>query len=124
LAKIGEVRVALSDHEKRVLEELERGLYADDAKFVNRVTKPKPASSTRIIGGALIALAGVSVLVLAAVSHIVFFGILGFVAMLAGVFVASSGQTTQTNPRKPKGAAAPKPKRPSSGTFFEDHPGA
>lgn len=115
--------MALSDHEKRVLEELERGLYEEDAKFVNRVTKSKPATSARIVGGALLGLAGVSVLILAAVTHIVLFGAVGFVTMLVGAFIATSGQTSKPSDSKPQPKSAGKPKRPSSGTFFEDHLG-
>jgi hypothetical protein len=112
--------VSLSDHEKRVLEELERGLYADDAKFVQRVGNGKPASASRVIGGALLALAGISVLVFAAVSHVIFVGVIGFLAMLLGLLIATSGQTAPHNKAQAKDEPAPKPKRPSTGSFFED----
>ena len=115
-----EVAVSLSDHEKRVLDELERGLYADDAKFAHRVATGKPATSARIIGGALLALAGISVLVLAAVTQIIFFGVMGFLAMLAGVIVATSGQTAQPKAARPASKQTKAPKKPGSGTFFED----
>lgn len=120
----GEVPVSLSDHEKRVLEELERGLYNDDAKFAQRVSGARPATSARIVGGALLALAGISVLVLAAVTHVILFGVIGFLAMLIGVFVATSGQTRSPSVAKPVAKRPTKPKRPSSGSFFEDHLGS
>jgi len=112
--------MSLSDHEKRVLEELERGLYADDSKFVQRVANGKPASANRVIGGALLSLAGISVLVFAAVTQVIFIGVIGFLAMLLGLLIATSGQTAPEKPAKDNEDSGPKPKRPNTGSFFED----
>jgi hypothetical protein len=112
--------MSLSDHEKRVLEELERGLYEDDAKFAQRVASGKPSSSTRVIGGALLSVAGISVLVFAAVTQVIFIGVIGFLAMLLGLLIATSGRTAPEKSVKAKEDSVPKPKRPNSGSFFED----
>jgi len=112
--------VALSDHEKRILEELESDLSDVGSKFTNKVAAPRSLMSTRIIAGSLVAFAGISILILAAFSHVVFIGVLGFIAMLAGLVVATSGRTSQNSGSvQPKPRQA-KPKKPSSGTFFDD----
>ena len=81
--------MGLSEREQKVLEELERGLYADDAKFATRVSAGPNNSAARIVGGALLAVVGLSVLVFAVVSQLTVFGVVGFALMLAGVLVAT-----------------------------------
>ena len=41
--------MGLSEREQKVLEELERGLYADDAKFATRVSAGPNNSAARIV---------------------------------------------------------------------------
>jgi len=58
--------VPLSEHEQRVLEQIERSLYADDPKFAATVRAIDPRTRqrhryARAIVGALIGLAGVAV---------------------------------------------------------------
>jgi hypothetical protein len=40
--------------------------------------------------------------------------------MLLGLLIATSGQTAPDNKAQSKDEPAPKPKRPSTGSFFED----
>lgn len=119
--------MALSDREKKVLEELERGLYADDAEFAQRVQavadkKPKsqPGSAgnpaAKLVAGSVIAVAGLSVLILAVVIQVVAIGVVGFLIMLAGLVLASSNWSNSTLSAKP----SPKPTKKTSGNFFED----
>jgi hypothetical protein len=119
--------MGLSEREQKVLEELERGLYADDAKFATRVSAGPNNSAARIVGDALLAVVGLSVLVFAVVSQLTVFGVVGFALMLAGVLVATGskgakakGEAAPTAKPKvsPSGATAPKPE--SKGNFFEE----
>ena len=119
--------MGLSEREQKVLEELERGLYADDAKFATRVSAGPNNSAARIVGGALLAVVGLSVLVFAVVSQLTVFGVVGFALMLARVLVATGskggkakGEAAPTAKPKvnPSGASAPKPE--SKGNFFEE----
>ena len=119
--------MGLSEREQKVLEELERGLYADDAKFATRVSAGPNNSAARIVGGALLAVVGLSVLVFAVGSQLTVFGVVGFALMLAGVLVATGskggktkGEAAPTAKPKvnPSGATAPKPE--SKGKFFEE----
>ncbi|MEY4985554.1 MAG: hypothetical protein RLZZ359_440 [Actinomycetota bacterium] len=82
--------MGLSEREQKLLEELERGLYAEDAEFVQRVSRSGGFSVRRMIGGAALAVIGISVLLFAVIIQIAAFGIAGFLLMLAGIIVASS----------------------------------
>ncbi len=112
--------MALSEHEKKALEELERSLYQDDAKFAQRVATGRPASASRVVGGAIGAVIGISVLIFAAVTHVVILGALGFVLMLGGLAIATSGQTANPDGKTKLGTQEPKPQKPAGGSFFED----
>lgn len=112
--------MALSEHEKKMLEELERTLYEDDAKFAQRVSTGRPASAARVVAGVISAVIGLSLLLFAAIAHVVVIGALGFVLMLAGVVIATSGQTAQPGEKAKAEPAPQKPQKPSGGSFFED----
>lgn len=79
----------LSEHEQRLLEEMERNLYQNDADFVAKVGGRRTRPSYRsIVLGILVALAGVAILLTGVFLQIVVVGIVGFVAMLGGVLLA------------------------------------
>lgn len=108
--------MALSDREKQVLEELERNLLAEDAKFARKTKLRQPGlknSPAKIVAGALVAVIGISVLVFAAISQVAAFGVAGFLIMLFGILMASSsgGAKPQTGP---------KPSRSRQSGFFEN----
>lgn len=91
--------MALSEHEQRVLDELERGLYADDEGLARRMQKAAVATpdrrrqskAARRIAGAAIALAGLGVLLVGAIIHYTWMGVGGFLVTLAGLVIATSG---------------------------------
>lgn len=118
--------MGLSEREQKVLEELERGLYAEDAKFATKVSAGPSNSAARIVGGALLAVIGLSVLVFAVISQLTVFGVVGFALMLAGVLVAtgSSGGKAKGQPAAAKPTVSPageaKPKDEPRGNFFEE----
>jgi Protein of unknown function (DUF3040) len=102
----------LSEHEQRLLEEMERSLYHNDADFVATVggRRVKPGYRA-IVLGVLLAVVGVGVLVAGVFVQLPIIGILGFIIMFAGVLIAIA-------PPK-KLAAAPddvtRPQAPNSG---------
>jgi len=115
--------VPLSEHEQRLLEQMERALYAEDPKFASSLQKPlfRRASRGRLIGGVLLALAGIGLLVVGVAVKMPIVGVLGFVAMLGGVVLAFTGSGRETSaPANAEGAAAaPKQsKQQSSGGGF------
>lgn len=79
----------LSEHEQRLLDEMERNLYRHDADFVASVSGARLRPSYRsIVLGSIAALAGVALIVVGLATHLVVLGILGFVVLLAGVVLA------------------------------------
>ncbi len=114
--------MGLSEREQRVLEELERGLYAEDAKFAQRVSSGGNLAA-KLVAGVLLAVIGLSVLVFAVIIQIMFIGLIAFVLMLGGLVLATSGgSANQGGGAKNKAANAPGPDKPkkSPGSFFED----
>jgi hypothetical protein len=79
----------LSEHEQRLLEEMERSLYHNDADFVAAVSARggRPTYSA-VVTGVLIALAGVAALITGVVIRQPIVGVIGFIVMFAGVLVA------------------------------------
>jgi hypothetical protein len=79
----------LSEQEQRLLDEMERSLYHGDADFVASVGRVRGrVSYTAVVGGVLLAVAGVGVLVLGVLLHSWVVGALGFAAMFGGVVLA------------------------------------
>jgi hypothetical protein len=79
----------LSEQEQRLLDEMERSLYHGDADFVASVGRVRGRFSYgAIVGGVLLAVAGLGVIILGVLAHNWFIGALGFVAMFAGVLLA------------------------------------
>jgi len=96
----------LSEHEQRLLEEMERSLYQNDADFVAKVggKRARPAYRS-IVLGILLAVVGVGVLVVGVYFQQPLVGILGFVVMFVGVLVAiAPGKRVAVEP----GASDPK----------------
>jgi predicted lipid-binding transport protein (Tim44 family) len=117
--------MGLSESEKRVLEELERGLYAEDAAFarkskaqIERIEAPGANSPAKVIAGSLMAVVGISLLVFGAVTQFVVFGVAGFLVMLIGILIASATGGRSMRPAKSqKPGAVDKPNRSS---MFEE----
>lgn len=121
--------MGLSEQERKVLEELERGLYADDAGFAQRISKSGSGAAdqavkqaagrpARLIAGALLAVAGVSVLLVGAILQYVFFGVIGFGVMLWGLVLASSNWSATALRERASGGSKPSTERVAG--FFED----
>lgn len=79
----------LSEQEQRLLEEMERGLYQNDADFVATVgqRRGKP-NYTVVVVGALLGILGIATLVVGVVVHQTLIGVLGFIIMFGGVLLA------------------------------------
>src|SRR5690554_4437212 len=104
----------LSEHEQRLLEEMERSLYSNDADFVATVsprgTRP---NYRRIALGALIALVGVIAIVTGIMIKQPLVGMIGFIVILGGALLAlSSPRSGMTQAPSELG----EPSRPSGKT--------
>ncbi|MDJ0318178.1 MULTISPECIES: DUF3040 domain-containing protein [Arthrobacter] len=82
----------LSEHEQRLLDQLEQQLHAEDPKFAHALsTAPTKSLSTRnIVIGVLIMITGLLVLLAGVALHLIPLGIVGFLVMGGGVYVAVS----------------------------------
>lgn len=89
----------LSEHEQRVLEQMEQALYAEDPRFATSLVNKTEARAKRRRAalGLLIAIAGLGLVLLAVTMQQIWIGGLGFAAMVAG------GVWAMTSPRT-KGA--------------------
>ena len=98
----------LSEHEQKLLEQLEKQLHEDDPKFANSMgSDPGRSWSTRhVVIGVLCALAGIFLLLVGVTLQNIFVGVLGFVVMGAGVYFATMrnsapGKSRSGRPGKP-----------------------
>jgi hypothetical protein len=99
----------LSEQEQRLLEEMERSLYHNDADFVAAVSARggKPTYSA-VVTGILIGIAGVAALITGVIIRQPVVGVLGFIAMFVGVLIAL------TPPRGGRVASSPRADTPQS----------
>ena len=116
--------MGLTEHERKVLQELERGLYADDQEFASRVrgaqeTAPVKNPASKLIAGALVSVAGISVLVAGVMLQWVWAGVIGFLVTLVGLVIASSNWSNSALGAKSSATEQPKPKKPTT-SFFEE----
>ena len=103
----------LSEHEQKLLEQLEKQLHEDDPKFASSMgSDPGRSWSTRhVIIGVLAGLAGIGLLLAGVGIQSIVVGVLGFVLMSAGVYFATMRSST---PGGPKGTGSRKPGKPRS----------
>lgn len=81
----------LSEQEQRLLEEMERSLYHNDADFVSTVSaRGGRRNYTTIVVGILVGLLGIAAIVTGVVTRLPIIGVAGFVVMFVGVLVAIS----------------------------------
>lgn len=101
--------VALSDREQKLLEQMEKALYAEDPKFASSLRRSgltiAPGERRHVIIGLVVLLVGLGMVFASVVSKTVIVGIPGFLLVLTGfVFIARGLQ-------EPVGAATPTPKK-------------
>lgn len=80
----------LSEHEQRLLEQMERALYAEDPKFASSLRGRDPRSNfrRRIVLAGLGLVVGVVLLMTGLVAQLIVISVLGFVLMLAAALFA------------------------------------
>ena len=130
----------LSEHEQRLLEQMERALYAEDPKFATSLRGKDPRSHfrRRVLVAAVGFVLGVVLLMTGLVAQLVPVSVLGFVAMLASAFFAvtsfraattaaqlgvvegSAVRQPKSGGRTPRGRGAPRaPGGGSGGSFMQ-----
>ncbi len=92
----------LSEHEQRLLEQMERALMAEDPKFATSLRHGSSgADRRRVVIGVVGALLGLGLMLWGVSASLAPLGVLGFLVMLAAVFLVIAGMRSG-----PKGAAA------------------
>lgn len=88
----GRGAVPLSEHEQRLLEQMERALYAEDPKFATSLRSgPGRASRGRAALGVLVLFGGVALLMVGVILPLIPLSVAGFVVMVVGAVLAYSG---------------------------------
>jgi len=95
--------MALSDHEKRMLAEMEAALTQDDPRLVSTLNgKIRTPQAGRLLVGLLLILSGMAVLLVGLIAQQVIVGIVGFLIALVGLVLALSNLSLKAG--VPKGA--------------------
>jgi Flp pilus assembly protein TadB len=81
----------LSEHERKLLAQLEKQLHEDDPKFANSMESAtsRSQSARNLVIFVLSALAGVFILLVGVTLPNIFVGVLGFIVMVSGVYYAT-----------------------------------
>lgn len=122
----------LSEHEQRMLEEMEQALYAEDPKFATHLVGPDEQTSNRrrIVLGVIGAIVGLGLVVVGVTADMIWLGGIGFALMVAGGgYAATPGRSTRIGvvdesghvrrgPKstKPSGQGGSAPRRAGGGT--------
>jgi len=82
----------LSEHEQRVLEQMERALTAEDPQLVSTLTGSRKSRSTRgsLALSVSMVLVGIGTLLGGLISKMTIVGVIGFALALAGIYLAIS----------------------------------
>jgi len=105
--------VPLSDHEQRLLDEIEQALYAEDPKFASHVRSVRTRSRTRrgvvlcIVGGLL----GLGLVLVGLITTVIVLSVVGFVLL-----VASCGWVAQLLVNRTRGSSSQSSAEPSGNT--------
>ncbi|MEO6702835.1 MAG: DUF3040 domain-containing protein [Jatrophihabitantaceae bacterium] len=82
----------LSEHEQRLLDEIEQALYAEDPKFASSVRSARPRSRIRLMLALAVVgvLVGLAVVLVGLTSNLILVGVLGFVLIVGSCVAAAS----------------------------------
>ena len=102
--------MALSEHEQKLLAEMEAALAADDPRLVGALSgKARTRQASRVLTGLLGVLVGLAVVLAGLVAKSTVVGVVGFIISLIGAFTVISnfslrqmmGKNTATKKRSP-----------------------
>ena len=105
----------LSEHEQRLLEQMEKALYAEDPKFATSLRSASTARAARgrAALGVLVLLAGIGLLIAGVAVGLAALGVVGFLAMLVGTVLAYAAFTAPAPAaEQAEGEAASAPPKP------------
>jgi len=105
---------------------MEEALYAEDPRFASRIekTKSRGLGRGRVVIGVVAAVAGLALVVVSAMSSLIWLGAIGFAIMVAGIVYAITPSKTKLAAVGSDGTPKPRAGRPNAGatkhaTFME-----
>lgn len=112
----------LSEHEQRLLEQMEQALYAEDPKFATslRNTSGGRASRGRAALGVIVFLGGIALLLGGAIIPLIPLGVAGFAVMVLGALLTYLG--LRPGPAAPADADAAGGQTPTAGRAAKPKP--
>lgn len=109
----------LSEHEQRLLEEMERNLYKNEADVVSTTGFTAAPNYRAITVGVLVGLGGLITMVAGVSFDLALVGILGFGILFTGVMVAVATPGTQSRATNSPSSASRPAARASSSSFMD-----
>ncbi|WP_306232752.1 DUF3040 domain-containing protein [Agrococcus beijingensis] len=88
--------MGLSEHEQRLLDEMERNLYKHEADIVNTTSGPRTVDYTKVAVGVLGIVAGLVLVVVGVLMKLAIIGVVGFGIAVAGALWALSASKPAT----------------------------
>lgn len=82
----------LSEHEQRLLDEIEQALYAEDPKFASSVRSARPRNRARLVLALSVVgvLVGLAVVLFGLTANLILLGVIGFVLIVGSCVAAAS----------------------------------
>ena len=108
------MHIAISEHEKRLLAQMEEALAADDPRLVSALTGSSRVSRNRLFLAIALLLGGIATLFAGLIAKITVIGLGGFLVALAGsillfrAFALPSAFTSATSPGTGRGPSSNK----------------
>lgn len=99
------IGMGLSEHEQRLLDEMERNLYKHEADIVDTSGGPRTVDYTKVAFGVLGIVAGLVLVVVGVTMKLAILGIAGFGVAVAGALWALSASRPVTGDDAERGAA-------------------
>jgi hypothetical protein len=95
----------LSERERQILEEIEKGLSKEDPSFAREVRRkaPRAADRRRVKIGAVLVLVGLVVLLSFFITSAILLGVAAFASMVGGVVLIAGSLAGSLAPRRPPG---------------------
>lgn len=72
----------LSEHEQRLLEQMERAFYEEDPQFASSMQQPRVPLGRRVVLSVVLAVVGLAVILAALASRMPVLGVVGFALLL------------------------------------------
>jgi len=111
----------LSEHEQRLLEQMERAFYEEDPQFASAMQQPRARMGRRVVLSVVLAVVGLAVIVAGLASRMPVLGVVGFAVMLfAGSQLLPARGAGSTAVAETSAQPQPRRQRRTMSQRFED----